>query len=158
VRTLIAAAAALLAVGTTSSVFAAQPATIPATSAFVQGLPDPGASVLVHSTTKKKKKKKSSSSKESAKFEEIGNAKRGKSDLEIKIKVSKTDRTCELKIKWKSGDTTTDEEDANDDKVCEFSIEVPGDRDVVGDATATVTVKDASGKKVASAKKTFPVK
>jgi hypothetical protein len=155
VRTLIAAAAALLAVGTATPSFAAPfPPTIAGSASIVQSLSS--SLTTVHLTKKKKKKK--SKSKESASFEEIGNAKRGKSDLAIKVKVSKADRTCQLKITWNNDDTSEDEQEADDSKICEFSVEVPGDRGVVGDATATVTVKDSSGKKVATAKKTFTVK
>jgi hypothetical protein len=154
VRTLIAAAAALLAVGTATPSFAAPfPPTIAGSASIVQSLSS--SLTTVHLTKKKKKKSKS---KESASFEEIGNAKRGKSDLAIKVKVSKADRTCQLKITWNNDDTSEDEQEADDSKICEFSVEVPGDRGVVGDATATVTVKDSSGKKVATAKKTFTVK
>jgi hypothetical protein len=154
-RTLIAAAAALLAVGTATPSFAAPfPPTMAGSASIVQSL---SSSLTTVQLTKKKKKSKSKS-KESASFEEIGNAKRGKSDLSIKVKVSKTDRTCQLKITWNNDDTSEDEQDANDNKICEFSVEVPSGRGVVGDATATVTVKDTSGKKVATAKKTFTVK
>jgi hypothetical protein len=156
VRTLIAAAAALLAVGTATPSFAAPfPPTIAGSASIVQSL---SSSLTTVHLTKKKKKKSKSKSKESASFEEIGNAKRGKSDLAIKVKVSKADRTCQLKITWNNDDTSEDEQEADDSKICEFSVEVPGDRGVVGDATATVTVKDSSGKKVATAKETFTVK
>jgi hypothetical protein len=154
VRTLIAAAAALLAVGTATPSFAAPfPPTIAGSASIVQSLSS--SLTTVHLTKKKKKKSKS---KESASFEEIGNAKRGKSDLAIKVKVSKADRTCQLKITWNNDEKSEDEQDADDSKICELSVDVPSDRDVVGDATATVTVKDSSGKKVATAKKTFTVK
>jgi hypothetical protein len=154
VRTLIAAAAALLAVGTATPSFAAPfPPTMAGSAGIVQSL---SSSLPTVQLTKKSKSK--SKSKESASFEEIGNAKRGKSDLAIKVKVSKADRTCQLKITWNNDDTSEDEQEADDSKICEFSVEVPGDRGVVGDATATVTVKDSSGKKVATAKKTFTVK
>ena len=150
-RTLV--VAALLALGATSPVLAtSRPAAGSSTSVVVQGLPDGGAAGPIRAKKKKKL------SRESAKFEEIGNAKRGKPDLEIKVKVSRSERSCELKIKWKNGDTSEGNADAKDEKLCEFSISVPDARDAVGDATATVTVKDASGNKVASAKKTFPVK
>ena len=151
-RTLIAVVVALLALGAAPPAFgSALPAIEPGAALGIRGEPGAGPAGVVRASKKK-------SSKESAKFEEIGNAKRGKSDFEIKIKVSKSEWTCELKIKWNNGDTTSDEEDANDDKICEFSIEVPKERDTVGDATATVTVRNANGKKVASAKKTFEVK
>ena len=153
-RTLIAAAAALLAVGTATPSFAAPfPPTMAGSASIVQSL---SSSLTAVQLTKKKKSK--SKSKETASFESIGNAKRGKSGLEIKVKVSKSDRTCQLKITWNNDEKSEDEQDADDSKICELSVDVPSDRDVVGDATATVTVKDSSGKKVATAKKTFTVK
>lgn len=105
-------------------------------------------------TTKKKKKKSS----ESAEITEIGNAKRGKSDLEIKAKVAKSGRTCELTVKFKGGATDDDDTTSDRNKICEFTISVPDKTSVVGTATAELTVKDSNGKKVASAKKTFDVK
>ena len=154
-RTLLVVAAALFALGATSPVLATPlPNAAFAPSIVVQGLPGAGAAGLTEIRKKKKK-----STKESAKFEEIGNATRGKADLEIKVKVAKSDRSCELKVKWKDGSSSAEEDDeAKSDKICEFSVSVPNARDAIGDATATVTVKDASGNKVASAKKTFPVK
>jgi hypothetical protein len=154
-RTLIVAAAALLFAGATSPTLAMP---LPGSAAGSAELAraatalDPASHVMA---TKKKKKK--SSKKESVSFQEIGNARRGKSDLEIKVKTSKADRTCQLKIKWHDGSTTNEEEDSDDDKICEFTVSVPSGRDAAGDAEATVTVKDGSGKKVASAKKKFPV-
>ena len=47
--------------------------------------------------------------------------------------------------------------DSGSDKVCTFSIDVPDSSAVVGDAKASVTVKDSAGKKVATASKTFTV-
>lgn len=152
-RILVAAIAALLAA---SPAFATPlPTAASGPSVVIQALPGAGAA---GPTEVRKKKKKSSSSKESAKFEEIGNATRGKPDLEIKVKVAKSDRTCELKVKWNDDSSSSDDDEAKSDKICEFSVSVPDARDALGDATATVTVRDAAGKKVASAKKTFPVK
>lgn len=150
-RILVAAVAALLAA---SPAFATPlPTAASGPSVVVQALPGAGAA----GSTEVRKKNKSSS-KESAKFEEIGNATRGKPDLEIKVKVAKSDRTCELKVKWNDDSSSSDDDEAKSDKSCEFSVSVPDARDAIGEATATVTVKDASGNKVASAKKTFPVK
>ena len=154
-RTLIAVVVALFAVSAASPALgSALPAVGPGAATSVQGLPDAGAAGL----TEVRKKKKKKSSKESAKFEEIQSANRGKPDLEIKVKVAKSDRTCDLKIKWKDGSSSADNDEAKTDKICEFSVSVPDARDAIGDATATVTVRDPAGKKVASAKKTFPVK
>lgn len=152
-RILVAAVVALLAA---SPAFATPlPTAASGSSVVVQALP--GAGTAGSTEVRKKKKKKKTSSKESAKFEEIGNATRGKPDLEIKVKVAKSDRTCELKVKWNDDSSSSDDDEAKSDKICEFSVSVPDARDALGDATATVTVRDAAGKKVASAKKTFPV-
>jgi hypothetical protein len=155
-RTLIVVVEALLAVGAASPALAVPPFTVASEGAgiAVRHLPTAGAAGL----TVRKKKEKKAHKKESVSFQEIGNARRGKSDLEITVRVAKTERTCELKITWENDDTTEDEADANDDKLCELSVDVPSDRSVVGDAKATVTVKNLSGKKVASASKTFAVK
>ena len=145
-RTLIAAAAVLFAVGTTSPVIAASPAS--AGSNLVQVLPGAGSAGL---TVRKKKKK------ETATFQEIGTAKIG-NDLKIKIKVSKPDRKCELELTWKDGSTAdVDDEDSDADKICKFTIAVPNSKKIVGDATVKVTVRDGTDKKVASEETTFPV-
>ena len=153
-RTLIAATAALLAVGAASPALAASIAPAATHTGAVLQLPA-AAPTLVQAKKKKKKKKKTS---ESAEITEIGNAKRGKADLEIKATVAKEGRTCELTVKYKGGATADDDSTSDADKICEFSIEVPNDSKVVGEATAELTVKDSSGKKVATAKKTFTVK
>lgn len=156
-RTLLAAAAVLLAVGAAAPSYAAPlHSAAPANTTLVQWVP--AAATADGGVVYKKKKKKKSSTSESASIESIGNAKRGKSDLEIKVKVAKADRTCELKIVWHNDDKTEDDADSDEDKICEFSIQVPDDKNVVGDATAEVTVKNADGKKVASTKRTFTVK
>jgi hypothetical protein len=104
---------------------------------------------LLSSTTTKKKEK--------ASFEDIAATTRGKKGLEIRVKVAKSGRKCELKVTWKN-DTSSNDDDASDsDKVCTFSIDVPDSSAVVGDAKASVTVRDNSGKKVATASKTFAV-
>jgi hypothetical protein len=154
VRSLIVAAAALLAVGTAVPALAA-PAITTSTPA-----PTTLSSIQLHSAAtsvlaKKKKKKKTS---ESATITEIGNATRGKIDLEIKATVAKSGRECKMSVKWKDGSNTDDETVSKDDKVCEFSIEVPNNTKVVGEATANLTVKDSGGKKVATASRKFTVK
>lgn len=154
-RPLIVAAAALLAVGVASPTLAAPAVTLDSRpAADTQTSIQLAAPVPLVQATKKKKKKKS----ESASITEIGNARRGKSDLEIKASVSKSGRDCNLSVKWKDGSTSEDDAESKEDKICEFSISVPSSSGVVGEATASLTVKDASGKKVASAKKTFTVK
>jgi len=77
--------------------------------------------------------------------------------LAIKVKVAKSGRKCELKVTWKNDTSSNDTEAAGSDKVCSLSIDVPDSSAVVGDAKASVTVKDSSGKKVATASKTFTV-
>jgi hypothetical protein len=151
VRTLIAAAAVLLAVGTTSTALAAPLAPMSATPSVVQMLPGAGVNAL---PVKKKKKK------ESVTLQKVENAKVGSSDLKITFKVAKPERTCQLEIKWKDGSSAdVDDVDADDDKICEFDgIEVPKGSKVRGDATAKVRVLDSSGKKVATLETTFAVK
>ena len=142
-RTFIAAAAALLAVGATSPVLAAPLAPpISAGSSVVQALPGASAAGL---TVRKKKK-------ESVTLQDVENAKVGSSDLKITFKVSKAERTCQLEIKWKDGSSADVEDvDADSDKICEFTdIEVPKGSKNRGDASVTVRVLDGTGKKVAS--------
>lgn len=147
-RLLLAAAGALIAVGVATPTFAAPPTAT--TTATQRSSTD----TTVLAATKKKKRKKS----ESASIDSIGKAIRDKRDLEIKATVAKEGRDCQLKVKWKDGSTDEDEDTSKEDKTCEFSISVPDGTRVVGEATAELIVKDSSGKKVASASKTFTVK
>lgn len=154
-RSLIVAAAALLAVGAAIPAQAAPAIVTPGLSGVtLASIHQPVTSTAVQAAKKKKKKKTS----ESASITEIGNARRGKSDLEIKATVAKTGRACELTIKWKDGSTTDVEANSEEEKVCEFSVEVPNNTKVVGEATANLTVKDSAGKKVATASRKFTVK
>ena len=154
-RSLIVAAAALLAVGTAVPALAAPATTTSGLTATTLASLQPQNSTPLVQAKKKKKKKKTS---ESATITEIGTATRGKIDLEIKATVAKSGRECKMSIKWKDGTNTDDETVSKDDKVCEFSIEVPNNTKVVGEATANLTVKDSAGKKVATASRKFTVK
>jgi hypothetical protein len=164
-RTFIVAAAALLAVGTAVPTFAATiaPATDLSAASYLSSSPmdvqeaDQGIAATTTTTTKKKKKKTTPAA-ETASITEIGTAKRGKSDLEIKATTSKAGRQCKLSIKWKDGTKTDAETDAKSDETCEMTIAVPNAAGVVGEATASLTIKDTSGNKVASTSKTFTVK
>ncbi len=160
-RSLIVGAAALLAVSVTTPALAAPLSVFPtAAASTVQSLPTDGATSVLATTTKKKKKKKTTTTKaESASIENIASVRRGEKGFQIITKVAKTDRVCSLKVKWNDGTTeTADDVDADKSKECTSELDVPSGRDAVGTATATVTVKDSKGKKVATAKKTFTVK
>jgi hypothetical protein len=74
----------------------------------------------------------------------------------IRVKVAKSDRTCDLKVKWADGTTSSDSDNGGSSKVCAFTEDAP--KGAAGDAKATVTVKDSSGNNVATATKTFSVK
>jgi hypothetical protein len=96
--------------------------------------------------------------KEAASFQEIQHATRGKKDLEIKVKVAKTDRSCDLRVEWGDGSISKDDDPkAGSDKICEFSVGVPSSRDAIGEATAIVSVRAPSGSKVSTISKTFDV-
>jgi hypothetical protein len=152
-RTLVVSAVALLATTVPLSAFAASPSTLISTdSVSLQAMAtgDHATNLLSTSTTTKKKKEKAS-------FEEIAPTTRGKKGLEIRVKVAKSGRKCELKVTWKNDASANDDDTSGSDKVCTFNIDVPDSSGVVGDAKASVTVKDSSGKKVATASKTFTV-
>jgi len=155
-RLLLAGAIALLAVSTTTPALAATPLPVAASDATVQMHPSAGETTVLASSKKKKKKKTTKN--ESVSIENIATVKRGKRDFEIVAKLSKSDRTCELQVKWADGTKDKSEEVDADGKRCEMVIDVPNERDVVGKATATVTVRDGKGKKVGTAQKTFMVK
>lgn len=124
--------------------------------AAVIGAPAPQAAPLTNLTTVQTTKKKK---KESATIQTIGSVKHGKKDFEITAKVAKADRKCELEIKWADGSTDSpDDEDADSSKKCTFKIDVPSNSKVIGDATAKLTVRDGTNKKVASDQQTFSVK
>ena len=150
-RTFIAAAAALLAVGATSPALAVPLAPpMSAGSSVVRALPGASAAGL---TVRKKKK-------ETVTLQKVENATLGSSKLKITFKVAKPERTCQLEIKWKDGSSTNvDDVEADEDKICEFKeIEVPKSSKNRGDASVTVKVLDGTGKKVASLDTTFAVK
>jgi hypothetical protein len=150
VRTLIAAAAAIIAVGAASPTLAAPPlVTSAADPALVRVLSGTGTADL--STVRKKKK-------EAASIKEVKGAKQGKKGLKIKVKVVKDDRRCEMEIEFNDGSAPEIEDvEAGTDKYCVFSINVPNDEDVVGEATMTVTVKSATGKKLVEVEGSFTV-
>src|SRR5688572_6514706 len=128
-RTLVVSAVALLVTSVPVSAFAASPTTS-------------DSSLAIHATSKKK---------ETASFPEIGNATRGKKGLTFKVKVAKSERKCEIKVTWKNDTSTYDDATAGSDKICLLSLDVPDSSAVVGEAKATVTVRDSGGKKVATA-------
>lgn len=157
-RTFLAAAAALLAVGTAVPALAApavslssQPTTTVLSSVQLIGSP-PAIQTTKTKTSKKKK------AKETVSISSIEGAKKGKKGFEIKATVAKAGRHCELTVKYVDGSTSADETDGKSDKVCTFNIDIPNESKVIGDATAKVVVKDAAGSKVASASQTFTVK
>lgn len=157
-RTFLAAAAALLAVGTAVPALAAPAISLTSLSATtVQSsiqLSDAPTAVQTKKTTKTTKKKV----KETVSISSIEGAKKGKKGFEIKATVAKVGRHCELTVKYVDGSTSADETDGKSDKVCTFSIDIPNESKVIGDATAKIVVKDAAGSKVASASKMFTVK
>jgi hypothetical protein len=102
--------------------------------------------------------RKSDKKREAASFQEIQRPTRGKEDLEIKVKVARSDRSCDVKVEWGDGSISKDDDPkAGRDKICEFSVGVPSSRDAIGEATATVSVRDPSGSKVATITKVFEV-
>src|SRR5436190_9043297 len=105
-------------------------------------------------TTKKSTKKTTKKSSEKASIWSIGDATPGKASLEIKGKVAKGGRTCDLDVKWKDGQTSSATSTARNDKICEMHVAVPSSSGVKGTATANLTVRD-DGNKVASASATF---
>ena len=114
-------------------------------------------------TSKSKSKKtsgsKKKSSSESVTLDDISSVKHGKSGVEITASVSKAGLTCDLKIKYADGSSDSpDSVTSAKDKTCTFEIDIPNNSGVAGDATAEVILKDASGKKLASDKKSFTVK
>ena len=149
-RTLIVAAAALLAVGTTSPVIAASPA--PTTSNnpdLVQALPGAGAAGL---TTVRKKKK------EAATIKSISSATRGK-QVKIRVQVAKADRRCELELQWNDGSSAdVADVDARTNKYCTFTVDVPDEKGISGKAHVNVTVKTATDKKMTEVEGEFTVK
>ena len=151
-RTLLVAAAALVAVSATTPALAAPPI-LPAPSMADIALSAPLFAPATGGTAVQKKKK------ESATLQTVKGAKRGKKGLKIKIKVAKSDRTCEMNLQWADGSSADVEDvDASTGKVCTFTVDVPKGRDVVGDAEVSVKVKDGTGKKVASVSGSFTVK
>jgi hypothetical protein len=151
VRILIAAVAALLAVGAASPVLAlAPPIAVPGPSSVVRRLPDGGAAGPA--VVRKKKK-------EAVTIRNVTGAKKGKNGLRIRVKVAKADRTCELELEWNDGSSPEIEDaDAGTNKYCTFTVDVPDDDEVVGEATMTVTVKSATGKKLNEVEGSFTVK
>jgi hypothetical protein len=151
VRTLIAAAAALIAVGAASPAFATTlPIAVSGTASLAWGLPDGGAAGLA--VVRKKKK-------EAATIKSVTGAKKGKKGLKIKVKVAKADRVCEMELQWNDGSSAEVEDaDAGTDRYCTFTVDVPDDKEVVGEATLTVTVKSATGKKLTEVEGAFTVK
>lgn len=149
-RFFIAAFAALLAVSATAPVMAlASPPAAPGPASFVQGLPDGGAAgpALI------RKKKK-----EAVTIKNVTGAKKGKEGLKIRVKVAKADRVCEMELQWNDGSSADVEDaDAGTNKYCTFTVDVPDDDEVVGEATMTVTVKSATGKKLNEVEGSFNV-
>src|SRR5687768_11171852 len=95
VRILIAAVAALLAVGVASPVLALAPLTAgPEPASIVQRLPDGDAAGPA--VVRKKKK-------ESVTIKSVTGARKGKNGLKIKVKVAKADRVCEMELQWNDG-------------------------------------------------------
>ncbi|MFN8635950.1 MAG: hypothetical protein U0893_19045 [Chloroflexota bacterium] len=157
-RSLVIGATIMLAVGMAAPAQATMLPSVPRTGGLQLALAAGG--TVVDPTTVRASQKKNDSKKkkrESAKFLEIQNATRGKKDLEIKVKVAATDRSCDLTIEWNDGKTTKDDVEAGRDKVCELSVGVPSSRDALGDTVAKVSVRDSSGNKVATISKTFTV-
>lgn len=157
-RLFVAAAAALLAVSSTSPALATTLPTMSTSSVALQASPSTSTTAVLSTTTKKKKKKKTTTTSESVSIENIPTVRRGKTDVDIVVKLSKSDRTCTLKVKWADGSTDDFDEVEADGKKCTFTIDIPDDRSAVGTATATATVRDSKEKKVGTAKKTFTVK
>jgi hypothetical protein len=150
-RYLIAAAATLIAVGATSPALAAAPsATVSGRGEIIQM--QPSASAAGPTEIRKKKK-------EAATVKTVTGAKVGKSGLKIRVKVAKADRVCEMEIEFNDGSAPEIEDvDAGTNKYCTFIIDVPDEDDAAGEATFTVTVKSATGKKMTEVEGSFTVK
>ncbi|HYU21322.1 MAG TPA: hypothetical protein VEQ11_21770 [Chloroflexota bacterium] len=106
---------------------------------------------------KKHKSHSSSGGSVSVSLDSIDSVRRGRS-VDINGHVGSSNVTCFLKVTYTDG--TKDEpgsKSPNSDKDCKFTISVPDNRDVVGDATAELTAKDDSGHKKGSDKRTFSV-
>lgn len=157
-RSLVVAGSVLLAASGTTPTFAFGLPPAPTNALVAAPMGSAAGATDLLATTKKKKKKKSSSTSETVTIENIPSVKRGKSDFKITAKLSKSDRTCTLKVKFADDSTVESDEVDADGKRCEMSIDIPDERDAAGSATATVTVRDSKGKKVGTAKKTFTVK
>ena len=101
-RSLVVSAVALLATTVPMSAFAASPSVLASTDSVslqTMATGDHAISLFSTSTTTKKEK---------ASFEDIAATTRGKKGLEIRVKVAKSDRKCELKVTWKNGTTSND--------------------------------------------------
>jgi len=155
VRSLIASAVVLLVTAVPSSALALTPPG----AADLQTMTITTPSIGLLSTTKKPtKKEKPTSTSETARFLDMGEATRGKKGVVLRVKVASSDRKCEMKITWKDSGTTTATDTAGSDKTCDLRFDVPDTRNVVGDATASITVHDGSGNKITTVTKTFTVK
>jgi hypothetical protein len=156
-RILVLAVVALLVTTVPSSAVAAQSVSVTNAAVGLQALPGNATAIGLRTTKKKTTKKKTETTSEKASIVSIGDAYRGKSALEIKWKLAKAGRTCEMEVKWKNGEKSTDKAVSRGDKICELHVGVPNSSGVSGEATANLTVKDGS-KKVGSASVTFQVK
>jgi hypothetical protein len=144
-RTLIVSAAALLITAVPSAALASSPTD----GVSLQAMSVTAPTIGLQTTTRSKKKK------ETASFESIGDATHGKK-VAFHVKVAKPDRTCDLKVRWADGTSSSDSDTAGSDKICSFTEDAP--KGAAGDAKATATIRDGSGNKVTTVTKTFSVK